>query len=144
VAAGVSRQDRNVVAERAGFRCEYCLLHQDDSFQAHEVDHITSLKHGGDSSIGNLAYACAKCNAWKGSDVAGYNANGTVLSPLFHPRRDAWEAHFELLDGEIAALTPVGEVTVRLLKFNTAGRISERILLIAAGRYPGTRRPPGP
>ena len=117
-------------------RCEYCLLHQEDSFQSHEVDHIVSQKHRGDSSLTNLAYARAKCNAWKGTDIAGYNGEDRSLTPLFHPRRDRWEEHFILVDGEIAPRTAIGETTARLLKLNLAGRISERLILAEAGRYP--------
>jgi hypothetical protein len=31
---------RRLVVERAGGRCEYCLLHEDDTFFTHEIDHI--------------------------------------------------------------------------------------------------------
>ena len=132
----VSRADRSTVAIRAANRCEYCFIHQDDSFQSHEVDHIVSQKHRGDSSLANLAYACAKCNAWKGSDIAGYSGEDFFLTPLFHPRRDRWEEHFRLVDGEIVPRTAIGETTARLLKLNLAGRISERLILAESGRYP--------
>jgi hypothetical protein len=68
----ISGAMRLLVAERAAHRCEYCLLHQDDSFTPHQIDHIVSRKHGGDSSRGNLALACIRCNAWNGSDIASF------------------------------------------------------------------------
>ena len=136
MAESVSRADRFTVASRAFHRCEYCLLHQEDSFQSHAVDHIVSRKHRGDSSLTNLAYACASCNAWKGTDIAGYSSEDGSLTPLFHPRRDRWEEHSRLLDGEIVPRTAIGETTARLLKLNLAGRISERLILAEAGRYP--------
>jgi 5-methylcytosine-specific restriction endonuclease McrA len=46
---------RRLVAERAGYRCEYCLLHEDNSYSPHQIDHIISLKHGGRSDADNLA-----------------------------------------------------------------------------------------
>jgi 5-methylcytosine-specific restriction endonuclease McrA len=50
-------QLRQFVAERAGYRCEYCLLHEDDSYSPHQVDHIISRKPGGASVPDTLAYA---------------------------------------------------------------------------------------
>ena len=38
----VSEETRRLVAERADFLCEYCLLHEDDGFFAFQVDHIVS------------------------------------------------------------------------------------------------------
>ena len=43
VPAAVRRQ----VRARAGDRCEYCLLAEDDAFFPREPDHILALKHGG-------------------------------------------------------------------------------------------------
>ena len=41
-----------------------------------------------------------------------------------------------LVDGEIVPRTAIGETTARLLKLNLSGRISERLILSEAGRYP--------
>lgn len=51
----ISKPLRRFVAERAAYRCEYCLLHEDDSYSPHQVDHIISRKHGGQSGSDNLA-----------------------------------------------------------------------------------------
>jgi 5-methylcytosine-specific restriction endonuclease McrA len=37
---------RQQVIQRANGRCEYCLIHQDDSLYAHEVDHIIGSPAG--------------------------------------------------------------------------------------------------
>ena len=65
---------RQFVAERAEYLCEYCLIHEDDTYLGCQIEHIISLKHGGTSDADNLAYACALCNRHKGSDV------GSVLN----------------------------------------------------------------
>lgn len=57
------------MAERADHLCEYCLIHEDNTFFGCQVDHIISEKHGGATALDNLAYACAVCNRAKGSDV---------------------------------------------------------------------------
>ena len=50
----ISAEIRRLVAELAGRRCEYCLIHEDDTFLGCEVDHIISKKHGGSNEPENL------------------------------------------------------------------------------------------
>ena len=64
---------RIAVAQRAGHRCEYCLSNEADSVNGFEVDHIFSRKHGGPTTLENLAYVCIICNRNKGSDIATAN-----------------------------------------------------------------------
>jgi 5-methylcytosine-specific restriction endonuclease McrA len=85
----ISESLRRLVAERAGYRCEYCLLHEDDSYSP-KVDHIISRKHGGQSYADNLAYACLRYNAWKGSDIGSIDTESGMFVNLFHPRRQRW------------------------------------------------------
>jgi hypothetical protein len=127
---------RRFVAERAAYRCEYCLLHEDDSYSPHQIDHIISRKHGGSSDAGNLAYACIRCNAWKGSDIGTVDSLSGELVSFFHPRRHRWDDHFLLRGAVIEPLTPEGKATARLLKLNLDKRVAERRLLTAVGRYP--------
>ena len=129
---------RRLVTDRAGHLCEYCLLHEDDTFFGCEVDHVISEKHGGPTREDNLAYACMMCNRNKGSDIASLVPGTETLVRLFHPRRGEWHAHFRL-DGDgimIIAVTEVGEATARILGFNTTDRLLERQALLLAGRYP--------
>jgi hypothetical protein len=100
------------------------------------MDHIISRKHGGLSEIDNLAYACLRCNAWKGSDVGSLDRQTGAFVSLFHPRRHRWQDHFVLRGALVEPLTAEGEATVRLLKLNLDKRVVERQLLMAAGRYP--------
>ena len=58
------------------------------------------------------------------------------LVRFFNPRRDFWGDHFRLDQAMIQPLTDIGEVTVRILDFNTNERIIERQALIAGARYP--------
>ena len=43
----VSAALRREVRERAGERCEYCLLVESQAFFPHEPDHLLAEKHGG-------------------------------------------------------------------------------------------------
>lgn len=54
MASDISEQVRARVARRAGHRCEYCLIREDEAGFAHQVDHVVSRKHGGSSDFDNL------------------------------------------------------------------------------------------
>ena len=99
------------------------------------MDHVISRKHGGRSEADNLAFACLRCNAWKGSDAGSLDPESGAFVALFDPRRQHWEDHFMLRGGLLEPLTPEGRVTARLLRLNLDKRVIEGRLLIAAGRY---------
>ena len=71
------------VIRRAAERCEYCLLHQDDRPETHQVDHVIAIKHRGQTVSENLALACALCNNAKGSDIASIDPVTDMIAPLF-------------------------------------------------------------
>ena len=97
------------------------------------IDHVIAEKHGGQTDESNLALACAICNKYKGSDLASIDpANGEIVR-IFQPRRDRWQNHFQLQNGEIVALDAIARVTIRLLQINRPERIEERRLLAQAG-----------
>lgn len=126
---------RSLVAQRAGLRCEYCLIHEDDAAFSHEVDHIVGRQHGGETTADNLAYACMICNRFKGANISSVDAAGGIMR-LFNPRSERWEDHFRLTGAVIQPLTGRGEATARLLRFNVAERVVERNVLQRLGRYP--------
>jgi len=136
LANDVTESLRRLVADRAAHRCEYCLLHEDDSYSPHHIDHIISRKHDGSSEVDNLAYACLRCNAWKGSDVGSLDPLTGTFVGLFHPRRHRWDDHFVLQGAVIEPITAEARATARLLKLNLDKRVVERRLLAAVGRYP--------
>jgi len=84
----ISAALRQLVATRADYLCEYCLIHEEDTFFGCEVDHIISEKHGGQTAEGNLAYACAFCNRSKGSDVGSIVHQTGLFARFFNPRTD--------------------------------------------------------
>ena len=127
---------RRLVAVRADFLCEYCLVHEDDTVFGCEVDHIISEKHGGATDAENLAYACAFCNRAKGSDIGSIVPGTGRFVRFFNPRTDRWAEHFTLDGVTIAPLSDIGEVTSRILAFNDSDRLLERQTLQAVGRYP--------
>jgi hypothetical protein len=130
----ISNQIREQVKVRAKYACEYCLLHERLSFFVHEIDHIISLKHGGDNDADNMAYSCSVCNRNKGSDIGSIFEG--VFFRFFNPRLDLWSSHFYLEDGVIHPTTPIGEVTVKILQINSFERIMERRAFTEAKLYP--------
>lgn len=136
----LSEDLRNRVAARADHFCEYCLIHEDDTFFGCQVDHIVSVKHGGPTEIDNLAYACAFCNRQKGSDIGSIVWRTGEFVRFYNPRKDNWKDHFRLNGARIDSLTDIGEVTVRILGLNETDRILERDTLIAVKRYPEIKR----
>ena len=48
---------------------------------------------------GNLALACSHCNLHKGPNLAGIDPVGKKIEPLYHPRTQPWNDHFEFYSG---------------------------------------------
>jgi hypothetical protein len=132
----VSVKSKQHVAERAGYKCEYCLLPEKVSFYTFHVDHIRSIKHFGSSHLKNLAYCCPECNHFKGSDIATFILDSDALIRFFNPRTDDWDEHFELIDGAIFGKTPIGIATENIFKFNDTDRLIFRRQLIMLSQYP--------
>ncbi len=61
---GLSKKLRFEVFKRDGFTCQYCGRSAPDVIL--EVDHIKSVKNGGDNDIMNLITSCFDCNRGKG------------------------------------------------------------------------------
>jgi hypothetical protein len=127
---------RRLVQSRASRRCEYCLIHEDDTYLGCQVDHVVAEKHGGATSADNLAYACTFCNRAKGTDIGSIAPGTGEFTRLFNPRTDRWSEHFKLNGTVIEPRTPIGEATERVLGLNGPERVLERRLLRDIGRYP--------
>ena len=122
----ISAALRREVRERAGERCEYCLLAESEAFSPHQIDHLIAQKHDGETAAANLALSCFDCNKFKGSDIASLDRLTGQLVALFNPRTQLWAEHFRLQGGEIIPLTPVGRVTERMLRLNLSDRVRKR------------------
>jgi hypothetical protein len=121
---------RLLVRQRAGNRCEYCRIRQEDSpFVSFHIEHVIPRKHGGNDDQSNLALACYHCNLHKGSNLTGIDPESGNITPLFHPRQEKWEEHFDLQAGILIGRTPMGRVTVRVLNMNVVECVQLRIRL---------------
>jgi 5-methylcytosine-specific restriction endonuclease McrA len=125
MAPAISADLRRAVIDQGGGQCEYCHKPQ-ISFYAHEVDHVIAVKHGGQTTLDNLAFACFQCNRYKGSDLSSIDPQSNTITPLFNPRTHVWAEHFRLDEAIITPLTPIGRATVSLLRLNSPERVAER------------------
>lgn len=126
---------RREVVGRADSRCEYCGVPEDTRIARHEPDHIIGEQHGGVTSLDNLAFACFRCNRFKGPNIATRDPQDRVLVPLYHPRHDHWADHFHLDGALILPRTPIGRGTAALLRLNDEQRVLFRSVLIEQERY---------
>jgi HNH endonuclease len=128
------------VVVRAAHCCEYCGLPDDVVLIPHQPDHIIATKHGGPTTLDNLAYACYACTHQKGSDIASVDPQSGRVARLFHPRRDRWADHFCWDDARVERLTAVGRATILLLRFNDQQRVATRAALLQRGHFPFVSR----
>lgn len=127
---------REFVIQRAASTCEYCRVHERYATFSYQVDHVIARKHGGNDHIDNLAYSCAQCNRFKGSDIASIDPDSGELVFLYNPRAQQWDEHFRIDDFVITPLTPVARATTNLLQFNQIDRLLLRQELASQGKYP--------
>jgi 5-methylcytosine-specific restriction endonuclease McrA len=105
---------RQRVAETARFRCGYCQTAQRVVGPLLEIDHIIPQARGGTDEELNLFLACPMCNSYKADQVEAVDPVDGVVVPLFNPRTEEWDAHFEWIeDGAvICGKTSTGRATV--------------------------------
>ncbi len=124
------------VRKRANGRCEYCHSPEGLAELPFHVDHIIAQQHGGKTELGNLALACCFCNRYKGPNLSGFDPVSGAITPLFHPRRDTWGAHFRWNGAHLVGKTPSARATIQALRLNRSDALAVRELLFQEGLYP--------
>jgi hypothetical protein len=115
------------VRKRADARCEYCRLPDLVPYlMRFHLEHIRPRRHGGSSSLSNLAWACPRCNERKGTNLSSVDPDTDKPVRLFNPRRDSWTKHFVWVGLRIRGVTAVGRTTAWLLEFNSEERLKLR------------------
>jgi len=127
---------RRMVVQRAGNRCEYCMLAQAGQEAVFHMDHIIPEMDGGETVLENLALACVSCSLRKGARQSARDPLTRKLARLYHPRQHIWKNHFRIDGCRIAGITACGRVTVDLLKLNRANAQSIRLEESFFGRFP--------
>lgn len=126
-----------LVFERAAFRCEYCHTQQ-LLVIVMQLDHIIPQSKGGPTTSENLCLACTTCNNHKSDHQTGIDPLTTFEHPLFNPRNDLWEAHFEWGADKavLVGLTPIGRATIARLKINSDTVVKSRRFWVKLGVHP--------
>jgi hypothetical protein len=129
---------RRQVERRAQGRCEYCRAPQRVTGIVFHIEHIVPFCCGGANALSNLALACPTCNFAKGCHIAGRDPVSGEFVPLFNPRRQRWEDHFQLVRNwtTIRGRTAIGRATVARLQLNSRLRILARLDWLSASRWP--------
>jgi len=129
---------RRRVAETARFRCGYCLTSQHIVGPLLEIDHIIPQARGGTHDEDNLFLACPMCNSHKADRLEAVDPESGTTVPLFNPRMERWDDHFEWVEEGtvICGKTPQGRVTVAALNMNHPDIVSARRLWVIAGWHP--------
>ncbi len=83
----------------------------------------------------NLAWACHRCNFYKGPNLSAVDPDSGEVVLLFHPRRQMWLEHFALEGARLRGVSAVGRATVWLLQMNAARRVERRLELIQRGWF---------
>jgi hypothetical protein len=129
---------QRAVRQRARHRCEYCRFPETFAEAPFQVDHVIARQHGGAHSLENLALACCFCNRYKGPNLSGVDSVSGGVVPLFHPRRDNWDEHFEWDGPRGAGRTANARATIQALRLNRPDAIAVRQILMREGVYPAS------
>jgi HNH endonuclease len=127
-----------VVARRAAHRCEYCHAPEVVFNFPLEVEHVQPQAEAGTDEEDNLALACRSCNIYKSDHLTGFDEVTQRDVRLFHPRRDVWESHFEVVakTGMIQGRTEIGRAAVMCLRMNREVQLNARLQWTRLGVFP--------
>lgn len=134
--SAVPERIARLVAERAGHRCEYCRMHQSLQGATFHIEHILPRSLGGTDSADNLALACPSCNLHKSNRIAVSDNVAQTTIPLFYPRADVWNEHFEWEGCEVVGKTETDRATIALLLLNAPRRLQIREMEKSFGLFP--------
>ncbi len=136
--ARVSVRQKQHVRERAGGYCEYCLIPENFSPQAHSIEHFWPQSKEGSTDLENLVLSYQGCNNHKYNKTGGIDPLTGETAPLFNPRTQFWPDHFAWNEDftRIEGLTATGRATIEILRLNRRGVINIRRALFMLGQHP--------
>jgi hypothetical protein len=119
-------------------RCAYCHSPENLLNNFYHIDHIVPEGAGGETHRDNLCYACPLCNTYKGSQQRGRDPQTGRFTPLFHPRKQAWERHFTWSEDRkyIKGRTRCGRATIVAYRLNDPRLVRMRTFWMRLGALP--------
>ena len=129
---------REQVELRAGWRCEYCRAPQGVCAYTFHLEHIIPRSKGGAHAATNYVLACFPRNSAKGAHISGIDPVTGEEVPLFHPRKQKWDEHFEWSRDftRIGGKTSGGRATIERLRMNARLQVKARSLWAKTGTWP--------
>lgn len=132
----VSAALRQLVVARAGNQCEYCHLSQVGQEATFHIDHVIPIAAGGLTSENNLALACVSCSLRKAARQAVQDPGTAQDVPIYNPRNQLWQDHFQWDVVRLVGRTPTGRATASALGLNRPLILAIRAEELAFGRHP--------
>ena len=128
----------SLVALRAGHRYEYCHAPEIASNVLIEVEHLQPVSQHGSNEADNLALSCRSGNSFKAARITAVDPETQQTVRLFHPRRDTWHQHFQVLGEtcDILGISAIGRATVTTLLLNSDQQKAARRLWMRLGLFP--------
>src|SRR4051812_39900236 len=123
----MNQATRGHIRRRAGNRCEYCgLLQEDSPLAALHVEHIIPRN----TAVGTMRtispWPASTAIFHKGSNLTGIDPDSGQIVVIFHPRRDVWDDHFEWRGIHLYGKTAPGRATIRVLIMNSEDQLALR------------------
>ncbi|MFZ2360322.1 MAG: HNH endonuclease signature motif containing protein [Anaerolineae bacterium] len=133
----VAAEVRDLVAQRAGFRCSYCQSPQSVGVPM-VLDHTIPLAAGGDSTVDNLCLSCYRCNEFKGARLQAPDPQTGEMIRLFNPCREQWRDHFAWAEEGrfIVGRSACGRATIQALRLNDDRLVRARQIWKLVGLHP--------
>lgn len=132
----IAEKLKRKIRRQAKNRCGYCLLPQSLNPSLLEIEHLPATANGGTDDEENLWLACRLCNGYKSVQKESVDSETNEKVPLFNPRTDDWNEHFEWENEKINGKTACGRTTVSALKLKNEIILPVRKRWISAGWFP--------
>ena len=87
-------------------------------------------QHGGAATADHLAFACVRCNRYKGPNLSGIDPES---GKIFNPRSDVWDEHFAWNGASLSGQTAIGRTTIEVLQINHPEAQNQRTDLLREG-----------
>ena len=136
--SAISDKLQSKIRQTAQNRCGYCLIPQEIVSMLLEIEHLHPIAEGGTDEKENLWLACRNCNGFKHAKTHAIDPQTKEETPLFNPRTQIWNEHFEFNDdkAEITGKTVCGRATVIALRSNYEQAAIARRVWTSFGLYP--------
>lgn len=123
----ISKEIRQQVLKRDGYRCRYCGSHS----EVFHMDHVYPISKGGETTVNNLVTACPSCNIKKKDRVGVWPHDPDVATRI--GEYETKKAYGTRLGWDIGILANVTAVLGVLLFAYSMEVKSSHLIIFSAG-----------